>query len=1073
MSDDPLFVVGLGASAGGLEVLQAFFDRMPADSGMAFVVIMHLSPDHESRLPEILQSHTAMVVDRVTDSVAMQADHVYVIAPNLKLTASDSNLNVSEVEKERNNRAPVDHFFRTLAEAHGDHAAAIILSGTGSNGSLGIRHVKERGGFVLVQAPDQANYDGMPLSAIATGAVDLVLPIEEMPERLIAYRDGAPLGPLVEDAAEDDSAVMEQILEYVRLRTGQPFNRYKRATIFRRLQRRMVLNGVSTMSDYLENIREDEAELQALRRDMLITVTSFFRDPTAFDYLERNVVPKLFEGKDATEQVRVWSVGCATGEEAYSLAMLLLEHKGRQAGPRVQVFASDIAQDAIARGREGHFHKAIANDISPERLARFFTQDGDGYRVKPELRESVLFAPHNVLLHPPFSRLDLISSRNLLIYLERDVQTDVADLFHYALNPSGYLFLSPAESPNGADLFRTVARKHGLYQRQNVGAQRNRTYNLPYRDTVALITSPLDKKRPTASFGALHHLLLAQLAPPSVLINKDHDIVYISDSAGRFLTTPGGEPTDNLFERVREEFRVALRPLLFKAFETGESVNSLPLKQRHGDEKHTVIVRAQPAEEPNEDFVLVLFDEVVEQSPARHDEEASDGGDDQGISLETELSATKEQMRGTVENYEATQEEMRAAFEELQSINEELQSTTEELQTGKEELQSVNEELTALGQENQNKVEELNRLNSDLQNLLSVTDIPTLFIDKDLGIRRFTAATRELFNIQETDKGRSLVDFTNKLDYVDLIGDVRTVIRTLTPIERELRGESGAWYLARILPYRSIDDRIEGAVATFVDISLQKGEEGRLQQSNVDLEENVTARNADVRSLIAALTLAEQRERSRIAKVLHDDVQQMLHALRMRAALLVREIPEIPEALNESIAELQELFTQALGTIRALTSRLSPSVLKQGNLAESLHWLVSNEKDVHGLEVDLAVTNDINERLSEDEHVLVFEVVRELLFNVIKHAEVMNANIAVGGDHETLIIRVDDMGVGFSVTDQTLPSEEHFGLASVRERLQFYGGSLAIKSGSGEGTSVTMSLPLSPEQPEPEAPSET
>lgn len=1070
MSGDRLFVVGLGASAGGLEALQTFFEEMSPDSGMAFVVIMHLSPDHESHLPELLQSHTTMVVDRVADSVTLQADHVYVIPPNRKLTATDSRLNVTEVEKERNNRAPVDHFFRTLAEAHGDHAAAIILSGTGSNGSAGIRHVKERGGFVLVQAPDQATYDGMPLSAIATGAVDLVLQVEAMPERLLAYRDGAPRGPLVDDAAPDDAAVMQQVLEYVKSRTGQPFDRYKSATIFRRLQRRVVLNGSSSLGEYLEHIREDDAELQALCRDMLITVTNFFRDPDAFQYLEKNVIPKLFEGKGANDQVRVWSVGCATGEEAYSLAMLLLEQRGGGAGPKIEVFATDVAKDAIARGREGHYHKAIADDITPERLARFFTQEGEGYRVKPELRESVLFAPHNVLLNPPFSRLDLISSRNLLIYLEREVQADVADLFYYALKPSGYLFLGPAESPTGTDIFRPVESRHGLYQRQTVGTQRARTYNLPYPGTAPLNTSEPDKRQAMSSSGALHHQLVARVAPPSVLINKDHEIVYISDSAGRFLTTAGGEPSDNLFDRVAKEFRLALRPLLFKALETGEVVDSPALRLLHGDESRTVVLRAQPAEEPHDGFVLILFKEIVEQSTPLLDYEASDGEDDHRLSLEAEIKTTKEQLRVTVENYEATQAEMRASYEELQSINEELRSTTEELQTGKEELQSVNEELTALGQESQNRLEELNRLNSDLQNLMSVTDIPTLFIDVDLRIRRFTAAARELFNIRETDMGRSLADFTNKLDYADLIEDVRTVIRTLTPIERELRGGNNAWYLARILPYRSIDDRIEGAVATFVDISLQKGEEERLEQSNVYLEANVTARTADVKSLVAALTLAEQRERSRIAKVLHDDVQQMLHALRMRAALLLKEIPEVPLELNESIAELQELFTQALGTIRALTSRLSPSVLKQGNLAESLHWLVSNEKDVHGLEVDLAVANGITEQLSDDEHLLVFEVVRELLFNVVKHAEVMRANVAVGGDDETLTIRVDDKGVGFSLSEQSSPSEDHFGLASVSERLEFYGGTLAIDSGLGKGTSVMITIPLVSKQSEPEAP---
>ncbi|MEZ4435591.1 MAG: CheR family methyltransferase, partial [bacterium] len=831
-------VVGIGASAGGLAALRQLFRAMPGDSGLAFVIVMHLSPEHESHLADLLQQYSLMPVLQVTRTLPVEPDHVYVIPPGRNLSALDSHLRLSALEAERRERAPIDHFFRTLAETHERKAIGLVLTGTGSDGTLGIKHVKERGGLTLVQDPNEAEYDGMPQSAIATGIIDLVLPLAEMPEQILAY---ARIRPHVrvpgdgEDLDEAERAVLLKIFAQVRARTGRDFSLYKRSTLMRRIARRMQLQRIEELPAYLDRLREDTAEVKALSDEFLITVTNFFRDDEVFTRLEHEIIPQLFAEKRSGDAVRVWSVGCATGEEAYSLAMLLLEAAGRRSdSPQVQVFASDLHEQSLQRAREGFYPDTIEADVSRARLDRFFRVEDDGYRISKEVREVVVFAPHNLLSDPPFSKLDLIACRNVLIYLQREAQRDVIELFHYALNPEGYLLLGTSETVDRGDLFRTHDKRACLFRRRNTPRPEPR---LPVFPLVLTRrpggSAPVVESSMPASYGALHQQIVEQYAPPSVLVNEDYNIVHLSAHAGRYLALPGGELTPNIFRLVREPLRIELRAALHAAREKGEVSRSKPITVELDGEPHNVVLRVQPALEPErQGFILVVFDDAGRCGP----EDSAETRDDVNArEREAELALLKQRLQAVIEEYETTQEEMKAANEELQSTNEELRSTMEELETSKEELQSMNEELTTLNQENRHKVEELSQLSGDLQNLLSATDIATLFLDRHLRIMRFTPQIGRLFNVRLADRGRPLSDLTHRLGYKGLIDDARHVLERLVPIEREVQDDDGRWYLTRVLPYRTPDDRIEGVVITFIDISSRRRTEAALRESQDEL----------------------------------------------------------------------------------------------------------------------------------------------------------------------------------------------------------------------------------------------
>jgi len=537
-------VVGIGASAGGLAALKKFFSYVPDDSGLAFVVVVHLSPDHESHLAELLQPLVGFPVEQVRETTALEPNHLYVIPPNANLSAIDTHLRLSKLENRRQERAPIDHFFRTLAKTHDGNAIAVVLTGTGADGSLGVKDVKANGGLIIVQDPKEAEFDGMPYSAIATGLADLILPIAQIPANILQYEQTEPrILRSAEEVSQDDSALLQKVLALLRVRTDRDFTRYKRSTVLRRIGRRMQLNHVDDLTNYLEALRERPDEVRALADDLLITVGSFFRDREFFEKLEKEVVPRLFAREDKKEGIRAWCVGCATGEEAYSLAILLAEEaERRQVAPPIQIFATDLHSRAIEKAREGIYTGDIETDVNPERLKRFFERENGGYRVRKEIRELVVFAPHNLLADPPFSRLELLSCRNLLIYLERDVQRDVIELFHYALNPEGTLLLGSAEGIDGSDLFQVEDKKLCIFRKRNVPPREPRLPVFPLTwNRLSDEGSSRGRHIPEMmSHGDLHQQMVERYAPPSVLVDPENKVVHLSEHAGRYLIHPGG-----------------------------------------------------------------------------------------------------------------------------------------------------------------------------------------------------------------------------------------------------------------------------------------------------------------------------------------------------------------------------------------------------------------------------------------------------------------------------------------------------------------------------------------------------
>jgi two-component system CheB/CheR fusion protein len=850
-------VVGLGGSAGAISAFREFFRNVPERSGMAYVVILHLSPEYESHLAEVLQQSTRMPVEQVRVAVPVEPDRVYVIPPDKSLTMRDGVLTLSEVIGYEERRAPVDIFFRTLAESHGPCAVSVVLSGTGANGSMGMKRVKERGGVVLVQEPSEAEFAEMPRNSIATGLVDFVLPVAEMPAKIIAYREQMGLMRLpaeAEERAEPDERALVEIFTTLRVRTGHDFSEYKRGTVLRRIARRMGVHGLADLPSYALHMREQKEEARSLLKDLLISVTNFFRDPEAFRALEERVVPRLFEGRGEGDQIRVWVAGCATGEEAYTVAMLLAEHAaGVTFPPAIQVFATDIDEAAVEQARAGFYTLNDVADVSPERLRRFFVPEADGYRVRRELRERVLFARHNLLKDPPFSHLDLATCRNLLIYLNRAAQKRAMEVFHFALNPGGYLLLGTSESVEGAsDLFMTFDKEQHVYQSRAV-LPRVRvpagTWPLPRaeRDEAAAPPSPRpqsprERQQPERLSGLeLHRRLLELYGAPSVVVNEEYDIVHLSERAGRYLQFPAGEGTHNLLKVVRPELSLDLRTALLQAGHDMTSVEARGLVVETDGRPETVNLTVRPTlgeGDPARGYFLVLFERGAAQAEdgRRPEAAAVSALESGGRRLEEENARLRAQMRSTVEQYETQAEELRAANEELQALNEELRSTTEELETSKEELQSVNEELHTVNEELKIKIEELTHANDDMRNLIGSTQIGTVFLDRSLRIKFYTPRARDIFNLMPVDVGRLLSDLTGQLADGELTADVESVLERLHTAEREVETRDGRFYLMQVSPYRTSEDRIEGVILTFVDITRRWHAERSLRDAQQSLE---------------------------------------------------------------------------------------------------------------------------------------------------------------------------------------------------------------------------------------------
>ncbi|TCK32786.1 two-component system CheB/CheR fusion protein [Paraburkholderia sp. BL8N3] len=858
-------IIGIGASAGGIQALMRFFEHMPSDAGMAFVIVLHLSPKHESQADAVLQRATKMPVIQVLQPTQIEKNHIFLISPATDLSLNDGYLSVKPSNREPGRPVAIDLFFRSLAEVHGTRAISVILSGFGSDGTVGMARIKEHGGVTIAQSPEDAEYDEMPRNAIATGLVDIALPVADIPQKLVELRNNAraiqlpPAGddqpviaaPAAGGAASDTASpaedALQRILATLRARTGHDFRHYKRATVLRRIERRLQVNALRDLPSYRRFLDTHPDESDALLKDMLIGVTNFFRDRDAFEALERQIVPRICEDKAEDDSIRVWAAGCSTGEEAYSLAMLLNEcvaETNKSCG--IQVFATDIDESAIETARTGNYPAPILTDVPPARLRKYFTLAHGRYVINKSLREQILFAAHNLLRDPPFSRLDLVSCRNLLIYLDRTVQRQVLQTFHFALQPGGYLFLGNSESAEIADdLFGAIDKKNRIYRAKTLATARTAPV-LPVNGPLAKPThfgpvKPVSGHE-TFSFAALHQSAVEHYAPPSVLIDRDGEILHMSEQIGRFLRYVGGEPSHNLLTLINPDLRLELRTAFFQALRHGKSVDAERVRFARGTASSYVNMTVRPFHDAaGGDVLAVFFDEAEETTLPEAPEVASTDESPIVAHLEAELRRTKELLQSTVEHSNVSSEELKASNEELQAINEEMRSASEELETSKEELQSVNEELLTVNGALQAKVEETAKANDDLQNLIASTGIATIFVDRAMRIKRYTPSAVALFNLIETDIGRPLLDLTHRLNYPELAADARGAFEDLKLAEREVSTIDGNWFLSRVLPYRTLDDRIDGAVLTLIDITKRRRAEA-------------AARSSEERLKLAALT---------------------------------------------------------------------------------------------------------------------------------------------------------------------------------------------------------------------------
>ena len=865
-------IAGIGASAGGLAAFEAFFSGMPAGSspGMAFVLVQHLAPDHKSILTDLVKRYTRMRVFEVADGMAVQPNCAYIIPPNRDMALLNGTLQLLDPIAPRGQRLPIDFFFSSLAQDQHERAICIVLSGTGSDGTLGVRAVKGEGGMVMAQNPESTEYDGMPRSAIATGLVDYVLPPAEMPAQLIAYvahafgRLPAPVSapsPKAEDA-------LKKIFVLLRVQTGHDFSGYKRNTVARRVERRMAVHQIERLEQYVSYLQQTPAEVEALFRDLMIGVTRFFRDREAFLALQEEAIPRLFADRPADTVLRIWVPGCSTGEEAYSIAILLQERMDAlKMNFKLQAFGTDIDRRAIDQARLGVYPAGVAADVSPERLEHFFTREpGGGYRIRKLIREMLIFSEHDLIKDPPFSKLDLISCRNLLIYMEADLQKKIIPLFHYALNPGGFLFLGNSETAGEiVDLFAPMDRKSKLFQRK-VGAG---AYN---QRIGSLLPGQADEasaaRRPGKAAGSrpwfrelTEAALLQNYAPACALIDARGDILYLHGRTGQYLEPAPGEAGMNILKMAREGLRRELTTALHKVVAHEEPARHAGLRVKTNGGFTTVNlavhrVSAVPDSAVPRDLFLVILENAPEPDPAQLERiaaadaasEANYGGADADARiavLQNELRAKDEYLQTSNEELATANEELTSSNEEMQSVNEELQSTNEELETSKEEMQSLNEELATVNGELQAKVADLTRVNNDLNNLMAGTGVGTVFVDHHLRIQRYNPPATELINLIPTDIGRPLGHtVSNMLGYDNLVADVRAVLEDLTPREAEVRIRGDAWYLLRIRPYRTSENVIEGAVITFTEVTEMKKAQAALRESQTLRRLAVVVRDA-------------------------------------------------------------------------------------------------------------------------------------------------------------------------------------------------------------------------------------
>lgn len=1072
--DDSFCIAGIGASAGGLEAICEFFEAMPATDDIAFVVVQHLYPTRKSLAAEIIGKHTTMPTVAATDGVTLAPGHIYTIPANTYPSLRDGRLHLEPPTNKEGPRLPIDHFFASLGDDGHERAIAIILSGSGTDGSLGLRRVEANGGIVLAQAPETAQFDGMPRSAVATGLVNSVLPVAAMPAVLLRYAQHdyvvRPASPATED---DGRPYVDEILSLVDDRRGYSFAGYKHNTLVRRIRRRMGLRSLKLVSDYRAVLDAEPQEVDALFKDLLIGVTEFFRDPDAWQQLRELVIEPLVKGKQTGEAIRVWVPACSTGEEAYTVAILILEELRRtEKRCPLTVFATDANEAALQLGRIGGYPSGIAMQVPADYLRTYFVEDANDhhFQIDKAVRDCVIFGEHNVMTDPPFSRVDLICCRNLLIYLESDIQQKLCSLFHFALLPGGFLFLDCAETVSKyTDIFAPLSKKWRIYR--HLGGYKPADLLLPVHSGGRSPVRPESDPSPAALAGTprpaqlarlTQQLVLAQFSPASVLVNARSEVLYFFGPTENYLQMPRGTPTHDLLAQTRNGLRSRLGGALRRALSTDAPVVVEDARVRRDGgfqpvRLHVVPVKAQ-LDEGGRLFLVVFQDQPQRGSATRKEDESR-----LVRQLEEELSATRDDLHNTIENLGTANEELRMSHEEVVSINEELQSINGELESSKEELQSLNKELTTVNQQLQSKVAELEASNSDIRNLLASSEITTICLDQEFRIKWFSPNMKTIGSIIDGDIGRPITDFSTVGLGGDLVEDAAEVLHTLGSKQCEFKSQAHRWYLRRVVPYRTDTGRVDGVVITYSDITegKQASEQAAsaLRTMAASLEARVRERTAQLRTLMAELALSEDRERRMLARDLHDDLGQLLAIVKIKITSL--EGTERRGSLKGALKEIETLIDQGNRSVRSLMLHLSPPVLDTLGLVPALEWLGEEMDRLYGLAVRIDGDHKLP-MLDEPVRTTIFRAVRELLINVAKHADISLADIECRHEDDNRVaVTVTDHGRGFDYENvvSSPAGESGFGLISVRERIEFIGGEMIVATTPGGGTTITIRFP--------------
>lgn len=1017
-------VAGIGASAGGLEASARLLDALPADTGMAFILIQHLDPSHHSLMTELLSKHTKMLVVEATDGVRIEPNHLYIIAPGTYLAANKGALRVSKPLARHGLRLPFDFLLHSLAESYGTHAIAIVLSGTGTDGSIGIQDINEKGGFVIAQDPDEADYGGMPRSAIATGVVDLTLRIAKVGAALLDRRHHLTTPAQTQD-------ILPLIINLLRAATKHDFTLYKMGTLKRRIERRMTLSGIkgNAMTRYLEMLQGDANELDLLAKDLLINVTSFFRDPKVFEQLRANIIPDLIAAQPVELPLRIWIAGCSTGEEAYSLAILFHEAlAAAKSSVKLQVFASDVDADAVARARDGIYPHTIKADVSPERLARFFILEDHGYRVSPDLRKTVVFTAQDVLSDPPFSRLDLVSCRNLLIYLGPEAQAKAITLFHFALRKNGILLLGNAETIGAAvGQFEIISKTERLYRQTGharTGEMRLSTRSSGNVQLPAPVANTNSVLQQTALAELCRRLVLECHAPAAVLVNRKHECLFSLGPTDRYLRIAPGHPSHDLFDMAPPALRARLRFAIQQA-----SLKKTPVivaGGKQGGIPFNIDIRSVLTD--GEELMLICFVDVP-AAAAKNGVATTPQDGPRNNDLEVELEATRTELQGAIQALEKSGEEQRAINEEALSVNEEFQSTNEELLTSKEELQSLNEELTALNSQLQETLERQRTTSNDLQNVLYSTDVATLFLDPALNIRFFTPATKSLFNVIPGDIGRPLADLHSLASDTTLHDDARSVLHDHVPVNREIETDGGISFMRRVMPYRADDDTIEGVVITFTDITERKR----------------AAKLVDDAKKVAELATVAK---SRFLAVASHDLRQPLQTLALLQGLLVKSVQgdraqQLIGRLDMTLGAMTEMLNTLLDINQIDSGTVQPEA-SQFSVADLLDQLQS-EFSYHAQAKSLELRVVRCSFVIETDRRLLEQMLRNLIYNAIKYTKRGKILLGCRRRADSISIQIFDTGIGIADSDtQTIFDEYHQVDNAARERSLGLGLGLSI-----------------------------